>query len=130
MRRDSKTDRNQTEIVDFFKKMGVSVVVTSSVGHGFTDLVLGYSGLTVLCEVKDGEKPPSKRRLTPAQKQFFYGYEGSGGFKGAKTVVENLEQAHALVIKMRVVSQSVPNDWRMGAVADADEIVSRFKSER
>lgn len=71
MRRAARTDANHTEIVRVFRRCGFNVHDTSRVGHGFPDLVVyrPSHGL-VLIEVKDGEKPPSERRLTPAEADF------------------------------------------------------------
>jgi len=61
-----KVDDNQGEIVDALEAIGVGVVKTSSLGE-FCDLVTFQRGTVRLLEVKDGSKPPSKRKLTPAQ---------------------------------------------------------------
>jgi hypothetical protein len=77
MSRAKKVDANQPEIVDTFRQLGAKVAITSSAGDGFPDLVVQYRypdmryGLhTLLVEVKDGAKPPSKRKLTPDQVKF------------------------------------------------------------
>lgn len=50
-----RTDRNQPDIVAALRKMGASVTTTHMVGHGFPDLVIGFRGVTLLAEVKNGE---------------------------------------------------------------------------
>ena len=67
MRRAAKTDRNQQEIVKAFRQIGATVQVLSAVGHGCPDILVGWRGRNFLVEVKDGEKPPSARRLTADQ---------------------------------------------------------------
>ena len=57
-------------------------------GDGIPDLLVGYRGHTILMEVKDGTKPPSKRALTPAEEQFFMEWEG-----GMLVVVNSVEEA-------------------------------------
>lgn len=52
MRRAAKVDGNQTEIVNALRTLGCSVAVTSTVGKGFPDLVVGIAGRTLLVEVK------------------------------------------------------------------------------
>lgn len=71
----AKTDRNQKELVKLFRELGAEVAITSGAGNGFPDLVVqyrypsrtGHSLDTLLVEVKDSEKPPSQRKLTPRQ---------------------------------------------------------------
>ena len=55
-RRAAKIDDNQPELVRLMRAMGVSVAITSAAHDGFTDLVVGFGGITVLVEVKDGSK--------------------------------------------------------------------------
>ena len=68
---------------------------TSGAGGGFPDLVVALDGVTVLVEVKDGTKPPSRRRRTRAQMEF------ARGWKGWLEVVKSVPEAHALVDRMR-----------------------------
>ena len=71
-----KVDDNQKEIVDTFEALGARVAITSSAGNGFPDLVVQYRNplvrriQTMLVEIKDGSKPPSRRKLTPDQEKF------------------------------------------------------------
>lgn len=113
-RRAAKVDENQGELVDLIRKLGVSVEITSSAHDGMTDLILGYGGVSVLTEVKDGNKPPSRRKLTPEQEKFH------NRFMGAITVIENQDQAIELVnrIKQAAAMLNKPN-WNVGAAADA-----------
>ena len=66
MRRAARTDANLSAVVQAFRALGCSVHVT----NGAWDATIGYGGLTMLIEVKDGAKPPSARKLTPAQERF------------------------------------------------------------
>lgn len=52
------------------------MVDTSGLGDGFPDLVIGVNGWTILMELKDGYKPPSKRQLTPDQQRFHASWTG------------------------------------------------------
>lgn len=69
-----RVDRNQQEIVRALKKMGCRVEVTSHIGAGFADLVVGVlvegKIKAFFVEVKDGTKPPSRRKLTAAEERF------------------------------------------------------------
>lgn len=72
MRRKAKVDDNQNEIVDALRKAGCAVLSLAAVGKGCPDLLVQRAGIYLyLLEVKDGSKPPSARRLTPDQKEFF-----------------------------------------------------------
>lgn len=64
MRRAARTDANLTLIVDAFRSMGCSVNVRND---DMADLDVGYRGISMIVEVKDGKKPPSKRKLTTNQ---------------------------------------------------------------
>lgn len=65
MRRIAKTDANQSLIVRALRDLGASVCSLAQVGNGCPDLAVGWRGRTYLFEVKDGNQPPSKRKLTP-----------------------------------------------------------------
>ena len=56
MRRAAKTDLNQAEVVNEFRRLGASVQCLHSVGHGVPDLLVGYCGRNYLIEVKNGAK--------------------------------------------------------------------------
>ena len=70
MRRAAKIDANQPEIVAALQAIGASVAITSAVGKGFPDLVVGLRGRNWLLELKDGSLSPSRRKLTPDQIEF------------------------------------------------------------
>lgn len=89
MRRAARTDANQTDIVDALRKVGASVAITSAVGDGFPDLVVGHRGRNFLLEIKDGDKPPSRWKLTKAEQKFFD--EWLGEVNVIKSVEEALE---------------------------------------
>jgi len=113
IRRAAKIDDNQNDLVALMRAMGVSVAITSAAHDGFTDLVVGFGGITVLVEVKDGSKEPARRKLTPQQVAFH------GSFKGAITVIENEQQAVELVSRIRQASAQTRIDWNVGATAYA-----------
>lgn len=86
-----RVDDNQLEIIKALKKVGCSVADTSGAGEGFPDLVVGKAGKNWLIEVKDGNKPPSKRKLTPSQGKFH------SRWLGQIAVVKDPETAIAVV---------------------------------
>ena len=93
-KRGGKPDANQARIVEALRKIGCSVSITSQVGNGFPDLLVGFRGRTVLLEVKDSEKPPSARKLTDAEAHFLATWKG-----GPAVVVNNEEEAIAAVLR-------------------------------
>lgn len=96
MRRAAKVDDNQGEIVDALRQIGASVTLCHGVGNGFPDLAVGWQDKTYLLEVKDGDKPPSARALTPAQVEWHLKW------RGHKAVVENVREAlEAIGIKWK-----------------------------
>ena len=52
-------------------------------------------GQTLLFEVKDGNKPPSGRKLTEAEQKFFDDWTG-----GVLAIVESVEQALDILAKV------------------------------
>ena len=91
-RRAAKVDDNQADVVTMFRSLGLSVALTHAAGEGFPDLVvggmprdMGALPTNVLVEVKDGSKPPSARKLTPAQ------YDFHGEWRGAIEIVETID---------------------------------------
>jgi len=92
MRARGRTDANQARIVEALRRVGASVSVTSGVGNGFPDLLVGWRGRTILIEIKDGEKPPSERKLTEAEAYFLENWKG-----GPAVVVKDEQEAIAAV---------------------------------
>lgn len=72
MRRNAKVDDNQQEIVRCLRQAGCNVLSLAAVGQGCPDLLVyrHATGLLYMLEVKDGDKPPSRQRLTPHQVKF------------------------------------------------------------
>jgi len=87
MRRAARVDENQGLIVKALRACGATVRVISQ-GDGIPDLLVGYRGHTILMEVKDGNKPPSARQLTPAEQIFFNQWTG-----GKLFIVNSVEEA-------------------------------------
>jgi Holliday junction resolvase len=76
MRVAARTDDNQREIVEMFRKLGCTVLDLSKVGKGCPDILVGAQSRNHLVEIKDGSKPPSKRRLTADQTKFHRVWRG------------------------------------------------------
>lgn len=94
-RRAAKVDANQPAIVAALRAIGCSVAITSAAGDGFPDLVVGFNGLNLLVEVKDGDRPPCERRLTKDQVVFH------ATWRGTTHVVESVAQALELIARVR-----------------------------
>lgn len=84
MRRAARRDDNETEIVKALRKAGAYVAYIDSP----CDLIVGFQNRTVLLEVKDGNKPPSARKLTPNEQKFHDEWTG-----GPLHVVTCIEEA-------------------------------------
>ena len=72
MRFKARVDDNQTSIVSDLRQAGCSVLSLAAVGQGCPDLLVyrRSTGLLYMLEVKDGDKFPSQRKLTPHQVKF------------------------------------------------------------
>ena len=74
----ARVDSNHGEIVEALLSVsGVKVHSLAGVGCGCPDLLVGANGRTYLAEIKDGEKCPSHRTLTPDQKRWILKWTGS-----------------------------------------------------
>ncbi len=90
----SRIDKNQKEIVAFFRSYGATVAHLHEVGKGCPDLCVGYKGENLLVEIKDGSRPPSARKLTPVQKEFH------DNWTGKIYIIESVQQAKELLEKV------------------------------
>jgi hypothetical protein len=64
-------DANHAEIRDLFRDMFCVVEDCASFGNGFPDLIIKTPrGSVFFVEVKDGSKPPSRRKLREKQVNF------------------------------------------------------------
>lgn len=91
MRRASKVDRNQAEVVGALRAVGASVQLLHAVGQGCPDLAVGFRGQVFMLEVKDGSLPPSARQLTPAQ------VDWHAAWRGHVAIVTSAEEATAAI---------------------------------
>lgn len=91
MRRAAKVDANQAEIIEALRAVGATVQPLHMVGDGCPDLLVGYRVQNFIMEVKDGDKPPSRRKLTPDQ------VDWHSEWRGQKAVVKTKEEALAVI---------------------------------
>jgi hypothetical protein len=80
VRRAARIDGNHQAVAHSLERAGATVVSLAPLGNGVPDLLVGYHGQTFLLEVKDGEKPPSKRELTDLEREFFARWRGGDLF--------------------------------------------------
>lgn len=78
MRTRARTDDNQAAIMEELRRRvpDCSVQSLAACGKGVPDLLVGYTGLNWLFELKDPDKPPSKTRLTPDQLRWHEAWKG------------------------------------------------------
>lgn len=76
MRRAARVDANQAAIVAALREAGASVQPLAAIGRGVPDLLVGFAGRNFLFEVKDGDKRPSKRRLTEDETRWLAAWAG------------------------------------------------------
>lgn len=80
-------DTNQKAIATALRKAGATVEFLSDVGGGVPDLLVGWKGINLLMECKDGDRPPSERKLTLLQSYWH------NMWRGQVMVVESSEEA-------------------------------------
>lgn len=90
MRRASKIDVNQPEIVEALRGAGCSVTLLHAVGEGCPDILVGVNGVNVLMEIKHG-----KNGLTEPQIRWH------GAWTGTVYIVRSIDDALAIINKIR-----------------------------
>ena len=90
--RAAKIDANQEQVVTALRAAGATVQSLAGVGKGTPDLLVGYKGQTLLMEVKDGFKPPSKKSLNEDQLRWHGSWKG-----GALAVVDGPDAALRMI---------------------------------
>lgn len=94
----NRTDDNHRPVIDELRAVmpEASVFDASGTGGGFPDLVIGWRGMTYLFELKDGTKPPGKRKLTKAQAELHSRWKGhiDVAHSAAEIVVHMLRYAY------------------------------------
>ena len=92
MRTAAKVDANQKGIVKSLRGIpGVTVAITSQLGNGFVDIIVGYKGINYLFELKDGNKPASAQKLTPDEVIWHRDW------KGQKAVVNSFDEIFKII---------------------------------
>lgn len=89
-----RVDANHAEIKRAFEALGCSFLDVSQTPCGF-DGVAGLGGLCICVEIKDGNKPPSDRKLTDNEAKVH------AAWKGGMRIVENLDHVVETVNTLR-----------------------------
>lgn len=87
MRRAAKVDDNHRAVVEAFRALGCLVQSLAAIGKGCPDLLVAVPDYDrsqmsevrrlIVCEVKDGSKPPSARKLTPDEVAWHAAWAGA-----------------------------------------------------
>ncbi len=93
MRRAARVDGNHAEIVDFFKKLGCSVLSLAPLGGGVPDLLVAINGITWLVEVKMPNGKENKMQI-----------EFAITWKGCRAVVRDLQGVELTVKTMKFMA--------------------------
>ena len=97
-----RVDANQVQIVGYFRKLGCSVMDCSPLGKGRPDIIVGYRGINMLCEIKDGSKPLSARTLTDAEIDFHESW------RGKIVIIESFEDCIAILESIDAYQENKP----------------------
>lgn len=92
MRRNARVDANQQKIVQALEAAGCVVQSLAQLGRGVPDILVGRHGRNYLLAIKDGDKVPSARKLTPDEIAWHRKW------KGQIAVAETEQQALDLVL--------------------------------
>jgi len=90
-RRKAKVDKNQNEIVQALRKAGASVLITSQLKNCF-DILVGFQGVNYIVAIKDGDLPPSQKKLSEGELNFKDNWRG-----GQYHVIESVEEALKMI---------------------------------
>lgn len=93
MRLRGRTDANHGAIIKRLRQCGCSVMSLAQIGNGAPDLAVGFHGVNVFLEIKDGSKSPSRQRLTDAEKWW------AATWAGQVATVANADEALEVVLR-------------------------------
>jgi len=79
MRRGGNPDANNQDIADLAVRLGATVTITTGVGWDFPDQVWGVMGLTVLVEVTNPDRKPTKKDKERKARQAAFRERWRGG---------------------------------------------------
>ena len=91
MRRNARVDKNHSEVVEAFRKMGASVLSLAPLGRGIPDLLVAIGGVTWLIEIKSKKGKENDLQL-----------EWAENWRGARAVVRDTQGVETVVKTMRL----------------------------
>ena len=100
----ARVDANQADVLTGLRLAGYRVHDTHGLGGGFPDALVGTPWRTlVLIEIKDGQKPPSRRQLTADETTFHADWHRFPVFTvtSAKDAIEQIDQDREREIRKR-----------------------------
>jgi len=97
-------DANQSDIVAEFRARGATVKHVHTVKK-FVDIVVGYRGVNLLVEIKDGSKPPSEQKLTTGEQEF------QDGWRGQVCIINDTSQVEPLLREIDQVVMVTPGGF-------------------
>jgi Holliday junction resolvase len=89
MRRHGRTDANQTAIVTALRQLGAMVMIISSHGQDYPDVVVGFQGRAIALEIKN---PKGRNRVSSGQAAWM------ACWPGPSAIVRSVEEAVAVVL--------------------------------
>lgn len=95
MRRAAKVDSNQPKIVEALRRFGAAVLITSQLKNAF-DILVAHKGQLYVVEIKDGNLPPSARKLTSGELKCKAMFESVGV---TYHVIKSVDEAIELINK-------------------------------
>ena len=87
----ARIDSNQPEIVEKLRDMGAEVLHLHTLGRGVPDILVCFRERLYLCEIKDGAKKPSARKLTDDEQKWH------AKWPGPVYIVESFEDAQKIL---------------------------------
>lgn len=85
MQRAAKKDSNHKEIAEKFKELGFVVLDLSQLKNA-CDIAVSKNKITIFCEIKDGSKCPSARKLTTGEIKFRDYWQEQGIWRLVKSI--------------------------------------------
>ena len=108
MKRAARKDANHNRVMNAFIEYGWTVLDIWQIKNA-CDIIITKSGQTVACEIKDGNKPPSARKLTAGEKDFRDRWSENGHWRLVKSL-DDVTAVNREFSRRNIVS--VMNDYR------------------
>jgi hypothetical protein len=108
-----RVDANQAAVVRALRLAGAHVAHLYRQGEGCPDLLVGWRGRWFPVELKDGARPPSEQRLTPAETRWHAAALGAGlPVLVVTSAADALAQLGGIASPATRRAAATPNTWR------------------